>query len=318
MALTKRWTDWALKLHTKTAQAGAAVHVAGIRSLGVDPSLRTALEAADGSPYATFGSLVAGAPGMTLSTSDLKTFLDQCGVAGMLVDADAGHPGVVGYFQKMAAGGTRDALGAGTHVSTTFSDGLLVPRRLSAAHGGTAVLEAALVGAKADGTVPYALNEADSLTAATYPAVSSVWTVGPVKLNATPLAGVQSVAVDFGLAVTAEAADGDLYPSVASILSIRPSISVTSRHVDITGTLTEAGVEYAASQVVVYLRKRDEGGAYVADGTAEHVKFTLGKCRVEWATAGDPKTLTAVITPWYTAGGSPVAPLAVNTASAIT
>ena len=62
MVLTKRWTDFGLKLHTKTAQAAAAVRVDGIRDQSINNALRTMTEGGDGSIYNTFGSLVSGAP----------------------------------------------------------------------------------------------------------------------------------------------------------------------------------------------------------------------------------------------------------------
>ena len=93
---------------------------------------------------------------------------------------------------------------------------------------------------------------------------------------------------------------------------------VKTPHIDQLATLTVDGAFYTASQVTLYGRKRDEGtGTYVADGTAEHLKFTLGKCRIDpTGISGNPKEIGMVITPWDTPGG--VAPIAFSTASAIT
>jgi hypothetical protein len=74
------------------------------------------------------------------------------------------------------------------------------------------------------------------------------------------------------------------------------------------------GAYYTASQVKVYARKKAEGGTFVADGTAGHMSFTMGKCRVEPSDAG-PGLINIKITPWSTPGS--VAPLAINTAVAI-
>ena len=319
MALSKTWTDWAVKLHTKTAQAGAAVHLHGITDQSLNTELQVLLGRGDGLPYNTFGAIRSGAPAGAFSTSQLKAFLDACGMTGMLIDADGTHPGVVMYFQKEAEGSTRDAANAGTHQSYTFANGILVPRTLSMSHGGDAVLAAGLIARKTSAVEPLVFNEADSLTASIYPTVATMFGLGPVDFNSTTFDGLDSVEVDFGLQVRASGADGDVFPTRTVIVMIQPVVRMSGVHVDITSTLTEEGKYYTAEQVVFYAKKRAEGATYTADGTAEHIKFTLGKCLVvPDAIQGDPKSINVTITPWYTAGGSPVAPMAINTASAIT
>ena len=71
MTVSKRWTEFSLKLHALTAQAAGAVYVDGIRQQSLNQALSTRLEGADGAAYNTFGSLVSGAPVARFSTSDL-------------------------------------------------------------------------------------------------------------------------------------------------------------------------------------------------------------------------------------------------------
>lgn len=313
------YTDYAVQLHTKTAQSGAAVHIDSIVDARINVNLRTGLEAGDGSPYATFGSLVEGGPSARFTTLDLKAFLDACGTTGMLIDRDATHPGVTLFFQSYAAGATRG--GAGTHISEVFGNGILVPRTLTMNRigQGSASLMAELVAVKQDAIEPMVSDEAASLPADVYPTVSAAWTLGPLILNATTIDKVQSAIVDFGIVLVAENADSQIYPTKVSIDSIRPSIVVAGLDVADLVTLTEEGAYYTATQVVLYARKKAEGATITADGTAEHIKLTLGKARIEPVSIdGTPKTLGYLITPWYTAGGSPVDPIAINTASAIT
>jgi len=313
---SKQFTDWAVKLHTKTAQAGGAVIIDGIVECGLAPNLRTLTEGGDGCLYHTYGSFVGGAPVLGFTTLDLKAFLDECALTGMLVDADGSHPGVVAYWQRMAHGGGRG--GASVHASTTFGDGILVPRSIQLSHGGNARLSAELAATSSDGsTAPMTYAGTASLDAGTYPAAGAAWTLGKVNLNGTELAGLRSVEIQCGVTLDVEGGDGDQWPTFASIRRIQPTVTATGRHVDITSTVTESGVYYTAEQVTVYARKRSEGGGYVADGTAEHIKFTLGKCRVETGPiGGDPKDGQVIITPWYTAGEADVLPIAIDTAAA--
>lgn len=315
MSTTKRWGNFSLKLHTLTAQSGGAVYIDGIRSQRLSPGLRTGLERGDSSVSPSFGSLVSGAPVGSGETSDLKAFLDECGVTGMLVDADVTHPGVVMSFRKYDQGGTRVAVGTAEHFTTTVENGILIPKTLSASHQGPATLSYELVAFESGGTAPITWDEAATLDSVN-PTVDLIHTVGKVDLSGTQLSGVRSISVDFGLSVTAEGGDSDVYPTITYIVVASPKIQIVADHIDFTSTLTEDGL-YDATGSVIYFRKRDEGGTFVADGTAEHIKLTLGKCR--WnpgELSGDPKTLNITVEPWDTPGGT--AQLAINTASAIT
>lgn len=315
MSTTKRWGNFSLKLHTLTAQSGGAVYIDGIRSQQWNQGLRTGLERGDSSVYASFGSLVSGNPAAAGETSDLKAFLDECGVTGMLVDADVTHPGVVMSFRKYDQGGTRVAVGTAEHWTATVTNGILVPRTLSASHQGSATLTYELFPFETTSDAPVTYAETDTLDSVT-PTVDEVHTVGKVDISGTQFQGVKSFSLDFGINVVTEGGDSDVYPTFAYISSISPRISLVVDHIDDTATLTEDGF-YDATGTIVYLRKRAEGGTFVADGTAEHIKITVGKCRLEaGAISGDPKSMAVTITPWDTPGGT--APIAINTASAIT
>lgn len=315
MAVSKRWTNWAVILDT-TAQGLTEVVLDGVQSVELNSALRTGVFGSDGSVYNSFGALVSGAPAVRLSTTDLKTLFDACGITGMAVDNDGDNDGVRIYWQRMAAGGTRDAAAAGTHVETIIANGLMVLRSLELSHQSPAVASAEIFARKESSTAPLAFDEAANLTSGVNPASDVQWTLGKVTLNATDLEGLSSVSLDFGVQVLPDAKDSDIYPTFLSIARIQPVLTIRGAHIDITGTLTEDGVYYTASQVVFYAKKRSEGGTFVADGTAEHIKFTMGKCRVDWESVGsDPKEINMRITPWDTPGGT--APLAINTASAI-
>lgn len=316
MSLSKLYTGFAVKLHTKTAQSGAAVYVDGVQDLALNSELADQLEGGDGLLYNTFGAIGSGAPMLRLTTNDVKALLDAAGFTGMLIDADETHPGVVGYCQAYANGGTRG--GASVHVSATIPNGLLVPRQIELPHRGAAVVSAEAFARKNSTTAPVTFSETDSLPSI-YAAVSAMWTLGPWKLGANEIPGIERVSIDPGIEIVAEAGDSDIYPTFIAIRRIQPRITIAARHVDVTSFLTEDGLYSAAASVVGYARKRSEGGTFVADGTAEHIKFTLGKCRANWRSiGGDPKSIEIEITPYYTNAASPVLPITISTDSAIT
>lgn len=315
MSLSKLYTEWAIKLHAKTAQAAAAAYIGGIVDQGLSRDLQTMLEGGEESIYRSFGALVGSRAGARATSKDIKAVLDALGVAYMTVDSDETHPGVVMYFQRYAAGASRATAAA---FSATFANGLVVPRTLEFPHQAAATAGLEVFPYKSGSTGAVVYNEADTIPTA-YPELTTSFTKGPLKLNGTEVDGLDRVTIEPGVEVITEGRDSDLEPTFAAVSRIMPVLTANGAHIDITSTLTEDGAYYAASQVVFYARKRSEGGTFVADGTAEHIKFTFGKCRVEvLGVSGNPKSVSLRITPWRTPGVSAVAPLAVNTTSAIT
>lgn len=318
MALTKRWTNFSLKLHTKTAQAAAAVYIDGIRSQGVNNNLQTLTDGADGSVFNTFGSLVSGAPAAQFNTTDLKALLDEISVdSGMLIDTDGSHPGVVMTFSQMAQGGTRTPFGTAQHFVSTIGSGMLVPTTLQASHQGSATIAANIL-ARQEGAVAPIVFDGTAAHDDVAPEVDTLHTLGPIDLNATVVDGVQSVSVDFGIRTVVEGADSDIFPTFVSVVRTQPRITITGAHIDIIDALTNEGAFYAVSTVRIFLKHRAEGGTYAIDAAATHILLTLGKCRVEvQSVAGNPKAVNLTLTPWYTVAGT-VSPITVNTAVAIT
>lgn len=308
MSVSKLWTNYSVKI-------GSGTYLDGVVDASLNTSLATQVEAADGEVFASFGSLVKGSPAGRFSSLDLKATLDAIGVTSTAIP---GSGGATLFFRRMSQGGTRDAANAGTHVSALFNTGIMVPRRISARSGDAARIEAEFFAIQNGGTAPVTYSGTANLPANT-PGTAAIWTVGKIVLNSTVLDGLESTDLDFGVNVLVESRDSDVYPTFASVRSQRPTIRVRGVHIDqLPGAaVTADGFYYTATQVVVYFRARAEGGTFVADGTASHIKFTLGKCRVEGQSiGGDPKVLDLLITPWLDTGG-PNNPLAVNTASAI-
>jgi len=313
------FTDYAVGLDAHTAQAGTPVYIAGIQNVSLNSGLQTLAQGGNESIYNTHGALVSGAPAASLSTIDLKTFLDQCGVTAMKIDNGLSGDGLILYCPKYAPGASREANDASTHWSATLASGMLVPRTLSVSHQQTAAISADAIATFDGTTAPVTFAETADLPAGIYPSVAAEWTLGKIMLNAVPLTGLQNVTIDFGIQLIVRGSDSSTFPLIVSVEKTQPVITVVGAHIGDTATLTEQGVYYTAEQVVLYLKKKAEGGTFVVDGTAEHIKMTLGKARADWVSIdGNPKTITMRLTSWYTAGVAPISPLAINTASAIT
>lgn len=313
MSASKLFTDYAVKLHRATDESGGAAYIDGIQSAEVSSGLQTLTEGGDGSLYNSFGSLLSAEPRATFTTNDLKAVLDKVSSFDA-IDSDGTHPGVALYAQRYLSGGSRSS--SSDALEVLFDKGMLVLRSIEMSHRQTALATVEVIGESADGsTSPVTFDEAAALPSAAA-TVASAWTLGKVDISGTQLEGVESVSIDFGVDVLVEAKDSDIFPTFVSARRSQPTIRVRCAHIDFTSSLTESGL-YDASGVVLYARKRAEGGTFVADGTAEHISFTLGKCRLDWGSiSGDPKMIEVTITPWNTEGGA--APIAISTTAAIT
>lgn len=314
MSVSKLFSNYSVKLHADAEQEAAAVYVNAIREVGFSLGLRTVVEAGDGNLFASFGSLVAGAPTARFTTLDLKTVLDEIPLmAGMPILSDGTHPGVELYSRKRAQGGGNSTSSDAHKV--TIANGLAVVRSIRASHQGQAEIAVEVIARKESSTAPVVFDEASALPASS-PGASVVWTLGPVDLDGTTIDGLESVEIDTGLQILSEAKDSDVYPTFVSIVEQRPTVRLRGCHIDVTTTLTEDGLYKAASTVEIFFRKRAEGGTFVADATAEHIQLVLGKCRVEVVSVeGDPKMVDIVLTPWATIGS--VDPITVDTTAAL-
>ncbi len=316
--LSKLYTNWPIMLDTQTGQGGTPVYLS-VQTLLADSQLVTALLRSSGQKYPSFGFLRSGSPIAQFSSFDLKKYLDNVGIEELDIDSGVAGDGVKLFFQKYKNHASREVHGSGEHMSLLIGNGSLFGVSISLPTGGDAIVTGSLIAVSTDGsTHPFVSAEDANLPSGVNPEISAAFTMGKVDLGGTEVEGKTQVTVNLGANPTTQrSTDSDIYPTHVSLDTFTPTILVTTAHIDILSTLTEEGKYYTASQVVVYAKKRAEGSSFVADNVAEHIKFTLGKCRVDYgAIDGDPKNIELNITPWDTPGG--VAQLAVNAASAIT
>lgn len=316
MALDNLFTDFALELDADV-QSGTPVFINGIQDMAINSELQTFVEGGDGALFNSFGSLIAGAPTGRLSTVDLKAFLDACGTTGMAI-ASVTQAGVRAIFQKYLRGGTREAAASTVHVTALFGDGIMVPRTLSMSHQDTSRLTAEIIGASVSANPPIVIGLNNALPApAVFPAITEEWTLGAVFLDTVRLEGVRSVTIDFGIDILTESGDSDLFPTFVSIRRIQPIITFAQANLNRLGTITANGQFLTSGKVRVHALKRVVGGTVASDVTAEHIRFTMGPSRVDWASIdGDPKSLAGRIMPWAIPGSSPTDPMTINTAIA--
>jgi hypothetical protein len=229
-------------------------------------------EATSGALYPVLMSLVGQRPGATLTTLALKSAIDMLGLTGVPI----GVAGAILYLQKREEGGTRAS--GSVHRKYQAASGIVVPRRLRCGHQQDATLEIEIVPIYDGTNAPIVVTDNVALPTQVPALDEGRWTMGPVTLGNIPLPGKQAIELDFGIELDIEAADSDLYPTHVSVRSIHPVLTlqgITPAWVAASGAIPMTGQAAGHANSTVYLRKRANGGTFVAAATEEHIKFTV-------------------------------------------
>ena len=189
-------------------------------------------------------------------------------------------------FKNRANGATFQS---GTnHSQITGSNALLIPTSIEAQQdseqGATATVEVHWI--SADGVTSAYTGSAGVAIAAE--AINVEFALGPADINGTDIASVTGIRVNPGLTLVKTSQAGGIMPVEVSIQMIEPTIDLTVHDIDEVIALTDAFT--ALSSFECYLRKRSDGGVYVADITAEHIKFSFADGIIQADTIESPET----------------------------
>jgi len=269
-----------------------------------NPALAQIIDANSGDVDPRYAAVMSVSPVLSFMTRTI-TALSSFGIAGAEVTT------AVAWLQQLVKYGTRNA----TSKKLTIATGFCVPRSLSVSQGQAAELSMDIVALSSDGTT--APVAAGTGTMATNP-TPLAWTLGPIQVNDQAY-DVVSMTIDFGLDVTVEGSEGNVYPTFATLMSRNPSVQFTAKDVDFRTAVGFDGLAQGATDSVFYLRKMEQNGKRVADGTAEHIKFTIddGLFRIDTINAphGERALTEIALTP-ISDGTNAI--IVVDTASAIT
>ena len=287
----------------------------GITMLRLNTGSQVRNEARSGEIYARHQSLVAQKPVGVFGTSALAAALTLCGLTGL--DIDGLSNGLHFYAQAGADGGGR--LGATSHRKYVVKDGIVVPTRLTCEHQGDAVLEYQALMTYDGSNDPITWTDDQSLPAGITDAER--FTLGPTSIESEALDHITRVSLEFGITATAEGADSDLWDTIVYIQEAQPVLRIRGKDPlwlksDVFPLL---GKEVTHANTDVYFRKRDVGGTFVADVTAEHILMSCaGYATIETVldAQGNATGESELVVPCVYDGTN--APLTFNTASAIT
>ena len=304
------------ELHVLYAVKVGATLLGGVtgQSVGLKTELRK--DSANGLPYTTHLAIASQEASGSFDTRSIAAALALCGALGVDISTLAG--GLIFYDQKMLQGGTRALTLA--HRSKTINAGILYPTKLTVTHGNSdAVLSYAALPIWNGTNNPIVLTEDITLPAG--PTDAERFTLGPVTVGGVVYDQLHSLEIDFGAQVRGESADGEYWSRYARIDAFSPRIVLRGKKVKWfkdTGGVPMLGAVHTHANTSIFLRKRAAGGTFVADGTAQHVKFTAAGL----ATIDDPATYrdigpgetTLALDLYYDGSNHPIV---TNTATAI-
>jgi len=109
------------------------------------------------------------------------------------------------------------------------------------------------------------------------------FTLGPVRVAGIRLRAFRELRISSGIRVDREGAESDIWPTMATVGAVLPELSLTGIDPDWVDDVTVTGIPTTGSDCThagplateVYLRKRLQGGSFVADAVPQHVRLTF-------------------------------------------
>ena len=245
--------------------------IGGLTGQGFDLGAVLQGESTSGNLYPEHVSMTARNPTAQFGGYQLADLLDQSGIAvGTSINSMTG--GFTLYELKHVDGGTRSA--SADNRSQVVNAGIVYPTSISVSHQQDATISYS-VAPVYDGSNAI-VAQADNVSAVTIPADDQRFTIGPVSIGDVALTHIRAIEISTGINVGREGSDSDIDPTFASVVNTAPMI--TLRGVDPTwlssGKVPLDGLALTHANTSIKLRKRAQGGTFVADGTSEHIEFT--------------------------------------------
>lgn len=263
-----------MTVHSPYAVSVNGTMFSAIQRQSVTPESTVVLETRAGSPYPKSVTINAQRNTATATTEDIAVALGALGSEGAKIVAESG----VKFFQLKLDDETGLPVSAAEHRALHIVRGKVVPTRLSCEHQGDASLEFvahALWNPSSPTTDPLQVLSAQALP--TGLAGGDRWTIAKVKVAGVDLDCTLSLTIEFGVAITTEGCNSDIYDRSLRSSEIKPRIQIRGK--DLAAFLSSAiplsGKRATHATTEIWLRKRLQGSAgFDATTTSTHIKIT--------------------------------------------
>jgi hypothetical protein len=270
-----RYQSGSLQLHTTDLNSGNAVNIGGVTDMQVDTGTETASDDS-GNVYDETRSIVSQKPEAQLRLKSLASVLNYVGLAGYCISSDGSHPGVRLFGRVL--NDCKSPPAATDNPRYTVGKGLVHLTSLSAQRGQDAEIGLA-VHAITDGTNAPLAGVYSSVTLPTGLSVEQ-YTLGHARVGNITISDLASLQLDFGIQISGKDPDmGNVWPESVAVRKILPVLTMTCYNPTILDDSTGiplAGKQATHAQTIIYLKKRANYSTFVADGTAQHIRITMG------------------------------------------
>lgn len=283
--------------------------IPGIERQEYQAGSKITVKGGSGSVYPTRCHIDNQMPTMSWDTSAIATLLGACGYAGASISAD-----LVFWLLGLDNDGTRDLTKS---ITLTAKAGMVTVDNINANGDDDAVCSVVAHPTYND-TNDIVAFASDATCAASLSTVEA-FCAGKVMLNGAELTGINSIQIQFGLEPLREPPTSGGYWPTRGAFSVRASlIRIGTSDAQALRTYALGGTVQAATDSLIYLRKKAQGGTRVANDTAQHIKFSInaGDIGVDTQDGDTSSTMktSLVITP-RKAGAT--LPIVIDTASVI-
>lgn len=248
--------------------------VTSLKNLRPSHNFEDLVEYASGDVGPDFTGSHSAAPDCVFDTPQLKEILDLCNVSptvNMSVCADLSSGNTDVEYRRATNRGVRSALADLANLRVRMqSNAFLSWQKFTAKQKQLAEITARLVPVYDGTNAPLVATSSVAITASG--SVPTLFTLGPVSINGSAVAGVTETNWDNQIEYLVEMADGVSWPDFVSIQRIAPKITIRSRNTALLSTYGTAGT--ALTALTVYLRKKLKSDFTVAAGTPQHLAFT--------------------------------------------
>ena len=247
----------------------AAVDYTQITDGSVSPESEILTALPSGHYQPLYRAVQSQQPMIEFTTTEIARALAQVGLDGVDIN---GASNLDLFEKKVVQRGTREADASVVHNRYRCNEAFLYAASISAAHNGTATARMRGI-PNYDGSVS-PIVPAGSVALGGTSDSDEQFGAGPVQVNGTAYNGVQQIDIDFGVVLYQEGGESDIWDTFVAVQEIVPFFTITCTDTSRFLTLTEDGLALSGDGFECWLRKYSEDGTRVANGTAEHIKFT--------------------------------------------
>ncbi len=201
------------------------------------------------------------------TSTQVKTVLDLCGEQ-YAANLSAGNTDL--FYKKAKNLGVREDAASTVHLRMRMASGLVYWTDLAASQGQDATVSGRILPLFNGSNPP--MVPAGGVALAGTPSAAEWYTLGPVFVNATKIAGLQSMGLALNLQAFELNASGEIFPTFCGVARRQPVLTLSSLKADLWGVYGLLGA--AITSWAVYLRRHDPDGGIYADNQAQHIAIS--------------------------------------------